>query len=454
MRLRTSICCLVMFVWAVACGWATEPRFYGIRTSIGSLDEKLISFDADGRRLSITNLPMPFFRLVATNAHLYTTGVQADTHQESVFRRSIDGSGEFEWLAGIRSFLRPIMYLETDGNRDFYMADVPWVFATIGHYDPDGQLLGETTLDVLEDQFKGFDVDINGDIYALKNSGPATIRRYSPAGNFLAEAPVPFSLGWLVSIDEPNRKLYLGNQQGAIGVYDISNQVPEWVASWDIPNMDLLLDLRVDQLTGHVFAAGNSGIFEFDVDGSILLQNVGLGWFTGVAPLPIPQGAGGDFTGDGDLDSVDLDALIRAVNGGSGQLVFDLSGDGVVNRDDVEDWLLTASVQNLPPGQNYRLGDANLDGLVDAQDFAVWNQNKFLRLAAWSKGDFNGDGIIDGQDFIVWNSNRTPSNATAHAVPEPNVYCFAWISLSTILRGKRTTGCVCPPRSHGCSVNH
>jgi hypothetical protein len=54
----------------------------------------------------------------------------------------------------------------------------------------------------------------------------------------------------------------------------------------------------------------------------------------------------------------------------------------------------------------YSPGDANLDGVVDTQDFAIWNANRFTSEAAWSRGDFNADGVVDGSDFNVWLKNR------------------------------------------------
>ena len=63
-------------------------------------------------------------------------------------------------------------------------------------------------------------------------------------------------------------------------------------------------------------------------------------------------------------------------------------------------------------------GDANLDGVVDGQDFIAWNDSKFLPGTSWVTGDFNGDGITDGQDFVIWNNFKFSSLPSA--VPEPD----------------------------------
>ncbi len=149
----------------------------------------------------------------------------------------------------------------------------------------------------------------------------------------------------------------------------------------------------------------------------------------------------GDFNDDGVYDCDDIDSLVAAIAGGSGDLDFDLSGDGFVNLIDRDLWLAEAGMVNLDSGNPYLLGDATLDGTVDGQDFLVWNQNKFGDGSAWCIGDFNADGVVDGQDFTLWNGNKfqvadgltlhpdfnreesfgvTVETANAAAVPEPS----------------------------------
>jgi Ca2+-binding RTX toxin-like protein len=47
-------------------------------------------------------------------------------------------------------------------------------------------------------------------------------------------------------------------------------------------------------------------------------------------------------------------------------------------------------------------GDANLDGLVDGEDYAILNHSiTFGGATGWSNGDFNYDGIIDSADYAI-----------------------------------------------------
>lgn len=47
-------------------------------------------------------------------------------------------------------------------------------------------------------------------------------------------------------------------------------------------------------------------------------------------------------------------------------------------------------------------GDANYDGLVDQQDYAVWFNNNALSSGRWDLGDFTGDGMVDQRDYAAW----------------------------------------------------
>lgn len=134
----------------------------------------------------------------------------------------------------------------------------------------------------------------------------------------------------------------------------------------------------------------------------------------------------GDFDGNGLYECTDIDLLIEQIIAGSNDPTFDLTGDNLVDVTDRDAWLSEAGAAQLSSGNSYLLGDANLDGTVDGQDFISWNSNKFTAMPSWCAGDFSANGIVDGQDFILWNGNKFTS-AGAVAVPEPIIQ--AWILL-------------------------
>ena len=47
------------------------------------------------------------------------------------------------------------------------------------------------------------------------------------------------------------------------------------------------------------------------------------------------------------------------------------------------------------------LGDANLDGTVNSEDFTLFSQNLGLSGMMWDKGDFNYDGTVNSEDFTL-----------------------------------------------------
>ncbi len=113
----------------------------------------------------------------------------------------------------------------------------------------------------------------------------------------------------------------------------------------------------------------------------------------------------GDFDNDGDYDCDDIDALVAEIAASTNQSSFDLTNDGLVNLDDRDEWLAQAGAANLPSGNPYLIGDANLSGSVDVSDRIVWNTSKFTFTAAWCSGDFNADGTVDVTDLSLLTAN-------------------------------------------------
>ena len=150
-------------------------------------------------------------------------------------------------------------------------------------------------------------------------------------------------------------------------------------------------------------------------------------------------GGGGllcDFDSNGVCDLVDIDALNNDIAADNNTASFDLTNDGIVDRDDQTEWLSLAGEENIGPGRSYLPGDANLDTVVDASDFNVWNGFKFTSTANWSEGDFTADGVADASDFNVWNGNKfTASDVTA--VPEPGALSLIWIAIPGLLLARR-----------------
>lgn len=151
----------------------------------------------------------------------------------------------------------------------------------------------------------------------------------------------------------------------------------------------------------------------------------------GTPPPTFPAGHGydpyyalliGDFNSDGVLNLPDIDLLVAEIAAGSNSIFFDLTGDQAVDLDDRDAWLAIAGAANLPSGNSYLLGDANLDGVVDGQDFIAWNAHKFQATARWQDGDFNADGVVDGQDFIVWNASKFQSANSLPLLTAPESY--------------------------------
>ena len=105
----------------------------------------------------------------------------------------------------------------------------------------------------------------------------------------------------------------------------------------------------------------------------------------------------GDFNGDQTIDAQDIDLLFGEIRSGTNTPLFDLTGNGLVDSEDMDELILNVL------GTLY--GDASLDGIVDGNDFILWNANRF-QAGGWSQGDFDGNLIVDGEDFLIWNAYK------------------------------------------------
>ncbi len=150
-------------------------------------------------------------------------------------------------------------------------------------------------------------------------------------------------------------------------------------------------------------------------------------------PSPVLFLNDADFNDDTLVNCEDVDALVAEIAAGGQTGLFDLTGDGQVNRADLDRWLVVAGGINLSSGGAYLPGDANLDGFVDVSDFNIWNSNRLQQLASWCGGDFSADGFVDVSDFNIWNSHKFEVSGGA-SVPEPT-QSLLWWGLWGLLRG-------------------
>ncbi len=67
------------------------------------------------------------------------------------------------------------------------------------------------------------------------------------------------------------------------------------------------------------------------------------------------------------------------------------------------------AVGSLPPGEievmYTLLGDANLDGTVNAEDFTLFSSHLGQSGMMWDDGDFNYDGTVNAEDFTLLSQN-------------------------------------------------
>jgi autotransporter-associated beta strand protein len=90
------------------------------------------------------------------------------------------------------------------------------------------------------------------------------------------------------------------------------------------------------------------------------------------------------------------------------------------------------------------LGDANLDGTVNGEDFTILASNFNQSVTSWDQGDFNYDGTVNGEDFTLLAANFNQQvNGADSAGDDAALDAFAaanGISLPTSVPEPATTG--------------
>ncbi len=107
---------------------------------------------------------------------------------------------------------------------------------------------------------------------------------------------------------------------------------------------------------------------------------------------------------------------------------------------------------NLPSGtievMFTLLGDANLDGIVNSEDFTPFSANLGKSGASWDQGDFNYDGTVNSEDFTPFSANLGKTATLAGGalqadglnlanVPEPGSLGLLALSAVSVLSRRR-----------------
>jgi glycosidase len=130
----------------------------------------------------------------------------------------------------------------------------------------------------------------------------------------------------------------------------------------------------------------------------------------------------GDLNSSGTTNTADMALLYSSF--GSPSWLTDLNVDGAVNISDVQT-MITNLIRTMP-------GDFNLDGSVNAADYAVWRKFLGTSTATYVQGDADLDRDVDENDYNVWRSQFgfvraslvAASGSALAVVPEPATSCI------------------------------
>ena len=195
----------------------------------------------------------------------------------------------------------------------------------------------------------------------------------------------------------------------------------------------------------------NSGEFVVMPGGSaLLLEDLNL---DAASTLSLTLGGGGATTGlaslevagaaslDGEID-VNLSSGFTPELGDSFQVLtsvepisgtFDTETFPALSGGLIWDLVYGTNSLLLNIIENALAADFDKNGVVDGDDFLIWQSNLGTTSGATpNTGDANGDGAVNGDDFLIWQSEFSSGGqgTSAQTIPEPSsVLCLALMLL-------------------------
>lgn len=149
-----------------------------------------------------------------------------------------------------------------------------------------------------------------------------------------------------------------------------------------------------------------------------------------LAPIRRGDVVGASFAvPDGAIDQHDIDAIVSRI--GKPDSIYDMDEDGQVTSADA-DHLITA-ILNCP------IGDANLDGRLDGDDYYRIDTGFLTGLAGYANGDFDHDGTISGRDYHRLDRaflEMATTGVLPATVPEPVSLQAALAMMGLLIRRK------------------
>lgn len=225
------------------------------------------------------------------------------------------------------------------------------------------------------------------------------------------------------------------NSQSSYGTFDQAGNMWEWSETPNIETPGQPADLR-GHWGGSYFFNGDRVMSKFHFGRLQPVTSASVNGFRLASIVP-PEC---DFNGDLFCNAADIDQLLAEAS--TGGTTTDLTGDGMVDNSDRDEWLSLAASENGLP-RPFLLGDSNLDGIVDSIDLNAVGVNwQRSDIFAWSQGNYDteGDPGVNSIDLNTLAVNWQESvPAASRAVPEPrmNAATIALVALAYTFRRKR-----------------
>jgi hypothetical protein len=242
-----------------------------------------------------------------------------------------------------------------------------------------------------------------------------------------------------------------GNWFGHDGVYDAAaptNAPPTHTSlPWSLGDLTLDVDIRAFSDGGiwlHSDAAARNGVLLVTGGGgwgtgnrdaqsgnSLYFHTVHNDSYSGIVNRVFP----GITPGENDHLRVTIVGGTYSVylNGSATPATTIVTDDFPTGRVGLYDYSSIQTFDNFSVTSTTLPGDANRNGRIDPDDFALTDRGFAKSLTGWTNGDFNADNVVNAADYAILDASAAAAPAPSSlVVPEPASFARAAILLAAI----------------------
>jgi len=175
-------------------------------------------------------------------------------------------------------------------------------------------------------------------------------------------------------------------------------------------------------LTQYLSAAPGSAVVTLRLDAGnvpgVAVESYTTGNVTTLSSLESLTSSVGATLAAGQKYWITVDHAANSLFGGMWNYSTQTPTGTVASHKNGLDWTVTTQPRPYAlriTGSSFLPGDANQDGQITFDDYALFDRGQAKHLAGWNSGDFNGDAVVNNQDHLILDAAYLAQHPTGES---------------------------------------